>query len=409
MVDRVLRFFNSLKLTVVLLCAGLVLIFFGTLAQEPMGLYQAQARFFKVFFVDHAAMAAGLWKASDFLSLQLPPPEHDFLFGGTRVPVFPGGYLIGMVLLINLVVAHLKRFQSTKKKIGIHLIHGGIVLLLLGQLLTDAFSNESAMRLAEGESKNYSQDFHANELVVIDTSNPQQDEVISIPEELVAKKKEIRDRRLPVTLRIREYWPNSWLLEQPTNNSVAISVTQGLGTGVHLLPLQPATSMDERNLPSAIVEVVTPQGSLGTWLVSSQSGAKQEFTYQNKTYELAMRFTRYYKPFQMKLLEFTHEKYRGTEIPKNFASRVRIQRPDTKEDREVLIYMNNPLRYNGETYYQAGFDENNDRLVNKVTILQVVHNPSWLTPYFSCVLVALGMIYQFASHLIGFAMKRRSV
>ena len=408
MVDRVLKFFNSLKLTVVLLCAGLILVFFGTLAQEPMGLYQAQARFFKVFFVDHAAMTAGLWKASHFLSMRLPPPTQDFLFGDTRVPVFPGGYLIGIVLLVNLVVAHLKRFPSTKKKIGIHLIHGGIVLLLLGQLLTDAFSVESAMRLAEGESKNYAQDFHANELVVIDTSNSQTDEVISIPEARIAKKKEIRDRKLPVTLRIREYWPNSWLLQQPTNNSVAIAVTQGLGAGLHLLPLKPTTSMDERNLPSAIVEVVTPQGSLGTWLLSSQSSAKQAFTYQNKTYELAMRFTRHYKPFHLELLEFTHEKYRGTEIPKNFASRVRIQRPDTKEDREVLIYMNNPLRYNGETYYQAGFDENNDRLANKVTILQVVHNPSWLTPYFSCVLVALGMIYQFASHLIGFAMKRRS-
>jgi ResB-like family len=408
MVDRVLKFFNSLKLTVALLCAGLVLVFFGTLAQEPMGLYEAQARFFKVFFVDHAAMAAGLWKATHFLSMRLPPPGHDFLFGDARFPVFPGGYLIGTVLLINLVVAHLKRFQSTKKKIGIHLIHGGVVLLLLGQLLTDAFSSESAMRLAEGESKNYSQDFRANELVVIDTSNPQHDEVVAIPEERVAKKKEIRHEKLPVTLRIHQYWQNSWLLEQPTNSSVPLSVTQGLGKGLHLLPLKAAVSMEERNVPSAIVEVVAPQGSLGTWLVSSQSSAQQEFSFQNKTYQLSMRFTRHYKPFHLKLLEFTHEKYRGTEIPRNFASRVRIQRPETREDREVLIYMNNPLRYNGETYYQAGFDENNDQLVNKVTILQVVRNPSWLTPYFSCVLVALGMIVQFVMHLVGFVMKRRS-
>jgi len=385
MVDRILKFFNSLRLTVVLLCAGLVLVFVGTLAQVDEGLYAAQARYFKSWFISSPTVF------------------------GAKVPiVLPGGYLIGTLLLINLVVAHLKRFQSTKKKIGIHLIHGGIVLLLLGQLLTDAFSTESAMRLAEGESRNYSQDFHANELVVIDTSNPEHDDVISIPEGLVAKKKEIRHQKLPVTLRVHQYWPNSWLLNEPTNNSIPISVTQGLGSGLHLLPLKPTVAMDERNLPSAVIEVVTPQGSLGTWLVSSQSGAEQKFTHQNKTYELAMRFQRHYKPFHLKLLEFTHEKYRGTEIPRNFASRVRIQRPAMKEDREVLIYMNNPLRYNGETYYQAGFDEKNDQLVNKVTILQVVHNPSWLTPYFSCVLVALGMIVQFVSHLVGFAMKRRS-
>ena len=165
--------------------------------------------------------------------------------------------------------------------------------------------------------------------------------------------------------------------------------------------------MEQRNIPSAIVEVVTPQGSLGTWLVSSQTSRKQEFRYQDKTYQLAMRFKRYYKPFDLTLLKFAHDRYRGTDIPKNFASRVQIRRASTGENREVEISMNKPLRYNGETFYQAGFDEHNDERERKITILQVVHNPSWLTPYFSCVLVALGMIVQFASHLIGFA-KRRS-
>jgi hypothetical protein len=385
MVERILKFFNSLKLTVALLSVGLVLVFIGTLAQVHEGLYQAQARYFKSWFI-----------------------SSPMIFGSKVPIILPGGYLIGTLLVINLVVAHLKRFQSTKKKIGIHLIHGGIVLLLLGQLLTDAFSTESAMQIAETESKNYSEDFHANELAIVDTSNAEHDQVISIPERLVATQNEIRDQRLPVTLRIHRYWMNSWLSAQPTNNSIPISVTQGIGSGVHLLPLTPTASSEERNLPSAIVEVITPERSLGTWLLSSQSSAKQEFSYQNKTYQLAMRFTRYYKPFSLKLIDFAHERYRGTDIPKNFASRVRIQRPGTGEDREVLIYMNNPLRYNGETYYQAGFHPDNDNLEHKITILQVVHNPSWLTPYFSCVLVAIGMIVQFASHLVGFAMKRRS-
>jgi hypothetical protein len=66
--------------------------------------------------------------------------------------------------------------------------------------------------------------------------------------------------------------------------------------------------------------------------------------------------------------------------------------------------MNSPLRYAGETYYQADWDHEDDR----GTILQVVHNPSWLTPYFSCVLVGMGLIVQFASHLFGFTLKRRT-
>jgi hypothetical protein len=91
----------------------------------------------------------------------------------------------------------------------------------------------------------------------------------------------------------------------------------------------------------------------------------------------------------------------GTKIPKNFSSRVEIKRPDTGEDREVLIYMNNPLRYSGETYYQASFFPDDSG-----TILQVVRNPSWLTPYVACVMVAAGLLIQFLSHLVGFAKKR---
>jgi len=50
----------------------------------------------------------------------------------------------------------------------------------------------------------------------------------------------------------------------------------------------------------------------------------------------------------------------GHRDPKNFSSRVRVLRPEAGEDREVLIYMNNPLRYAGETFYQASFAPDND-------------------------------------------------
>jgi cytochrome c biogenesis protein ResB len=117
-----------------------------------------------------------------------------------------------------------------------------------------------------------------------------------------------------------------------------------------------------------------------------------------------MRFTRYYKPFSLELRQFRHDKYLGTDIPKNFSSRVRIQNPQTKEDREVLIYMNNPLRYGGETFYQSGYDERDP----KVTILQVVRNPGWLTPYISCTLVSVGLCMQFFSHLRNYMAQRRA-
>ena len=75
--------------------------------------------------------------------------------------------------------------------------------------------------------------------------------------------------------------------------------------------------------------------------------------------------------------------------------------PSTGDDRDILIYMNNPLRYRGETFFQASFEPG-----DRGTILQVVRNPASITPYVACSLVALGLITQFLMHLIGFARKR---
>src|SRR3954451_5379007 len=109
--NKVIDFFTSLRLTVVCLGLGLVLIFWGTLAQVDLGLYKAQNEFFRSFFIYWGPKGAA-WK----------------------VPIFPGGYFVGGLLLINLVTAHFKRFKFTRKKLGIWMVHIGVILLLLGQL-----------------------------------------------------------------------------------------------------------------------------------------------------------------------------------------------------------------------------------------------------------------------------------
>ena len=91
--------------------------------------------------------------------------------------------------------------------------------------------------------------------------------------------------------------------------------------------------------------------------------------------------------------KFRHDVYPGTEIPKNFSSLVRLSNPTSGEERDVLIYMNQPLRYQGRTFYQSGFEG------ETVTILQVVQNPGWMMPYISCVIITLGLLVHFAISL----------
>jgi cytochrome c biogenesis protein ResB len=155
-------------------------------------------------------------------------------------------------------------------------------------------------------------------------------------------------------------------------------------------------------MPTAHIELSAPGGSLGVWTASLWIDAVQSFQYEGKTYEIAMRPARYYRPFALELNKFSHDKYMGTEIPKNFSSDVHVTNMVTGESRNVRIYMNNPLRYGGETFYQSGYDERDPR----ITILQVVRNPTWLTPYFSCALVGLGLTVQFLTHLLGFVKRK---
>ena len=54
----------------------------------------------------------------------------------------------------------------------------------------------------------------------------------------------------------------------------------------------------------------------------------QEFRHENRTWQIALRVRRIYQPFSLTLLKFSHDRYAGTEIPKNFSSHVRLTTPD---------------------------------------------------------------------------------
>lgn len=377
MLKTLFNAFSSLKLTVACLVLGCVLVFWGTLAQVHAGLYKAQNEFFRSFFI--------YWQPA----------------GGLKIPFFPGGYLLGTVLLINLLAAHLRFYQPGKKKIGIMLIHVGVVLLLVGQMMTDALARESALHLRIGQAKNYSEAQRDYELAVTDTTDNGLKKVVAIPASLLARQGEAGSAELPFTVRVKTYYANSDLSETAMPGSKQIQTTSGLGNGFWWRELPRETAMDRVDMPSAIVEITDARNVPHTFLVSTLLDQPQPFTYNGRNYEMQLRQKRYMMPFSLKLLEFHHDNYPGTDIPKNFSSRVRLDNPQTGEDREALIYMNNPLRYGGLTFYQASYDPDDGG-----SVLQVVRNPGWLTPYLSCLLVGAGLIYQFLSHLVPF-LKRR--
>jgi cytochrome c biogenesis protein ResB len=376
--DRFYKFFTSVRLAVALLALGAILVFWGTIAQVKLGLYQAQHEFFRSFFI--------YWQ-----------PTGSKL----RIPIFPGGYLVGGLLLINLFCAHLRYYRPGLKRFGIALIHIGVVLLLLGQLGTDLLAKESFMRIQEGATSNYSESNSHWELAVIDTTDSD-DKVVAIPTTLLAKGAEIAHAEMPFKLRVKEFHQNSALSQEAEAGFERVQADNATSAAIWWRGLPLITEMNNRDVPSAIVELAR-EGERKTFLVSGQFKRAPALAFGGRTYQLAVRPTRYYKPFSLRLIDFRFDRYPGTEIPKNFSSRVRVLRPETNEDREVTIRMNEPLRYGGKTFFQASWDE----ATEKATILQVVDNPGWLTPYLACVIVAVGMLWQFSAHLFGFARKTK--
>src|SRR5205814_8298100 len=193
------------------------------------------------------------------------------------------------------------------------------------------------------------------------------------------------------------------MLSQADSDARPIA-NQGPGAMIAVEPMARTTAQDERDVPTAAIEILPKDSgdALGTWLVSDALGAPQGFSCGGRTWKIAMRTARYYKAYSVTLQKFTHERSAGTDIPKNFASKVTLIDPERNVSRDVLIYMNHPLRYRGETFYQAGFQQ-----YDRATILQVVHNPSFLAPYVACVIVAVGLLVQFGFHLVGFSRQRR--
>ncbi len=361
---------GSMKLAIFCLVLLMVLVVYCTLAQVHLGTFGA---------VD-------LYIRSMFLYWTVPGV-------GWKIPVFPGGGLVGLLLAANLMTALVLRIEFRAHKLGLLLAHVGLLLLVIGEFITGSFAVESALAIEEGFTRNYSESQREMELALIDVTDAESDTVFSVPAALLKAKRDIVDPRLPVRFRVKRYYPNSQLRERGGGSGIPPAATAGIGQRLDVVEMPVVMADDQVNTVSVFIEVQANGTSLGTWLLSSDLNP-QVLTHGGHRYTLAIRPTRYYLPFSLTLKDFTHDVYPGTDIPKNFSSLVRLNDPQRGEDRDVLIYMNHPLRYRGLTFYQASFGKN-----DTLSVLQVVRNPGWLLPYASCVLVAIGLLIHFLLQL----------
>jgi hypothetical protein len=448
---------SSLRLTVTLLGMSIFLVFAGTLAQVDKGIWTVMEQYFRC------------WIAWIDLKIFF---SHDHPVPGSFP--FPGGRLLGAVLLVNLLISHASRINvvargprlliglatlavglvtswvvishvfdldSTQKvsnpslrvtyqliygggagailyvacwllfqrKAGIVLLHTGVVILMLSELSTSLLAKEGQMSIFEGQSINYVEDTRSVELAIIDSSNPKFDEVFVVPKSRLESTGTIKIEGLPIEIETSEslFMKNGSL--EPVRGGESNPATRGAGLRWKAVDRPESSGVDTSgrvDLPATYVKLRGPGGSdLGTWLVSiplTMDKGAQIVNADGREYRLLLRFQRTYKPYSLYLYSFRFDRYAGTDTPKDYSSFIRLEDPERDVTRDVRIWMNNPLRYRGDTLYQSSFDA----ATEKGTVLQVVENRGWMAPYVGCMIVAIGLLGQFQLHLLQFLKKR---
>jgi hypothetical protein len=94
--------------------------------------------------------------------------------------------------------------------------------------------------------------------------------------------------------------------------------------------------------------------------------------------------------FDLKLLKFNMDKYQGTERAASYQSLV-----DVPGVGETLISMNEPLKHNGLTFYQASFQTDPNTGQPNASILSVNYDPGRWIKYLGSLILSLGVIWLF--------------
>ncbi len=528
---QVVGVLGSLKLTVALFAASLIIVLVGTLAQDEMNMLEVKQQYFLCWVT--------LLNFDDFFPQAFLP--HETPFRGA-IP-FPGGALIGVMLMINLVAAKATRFsvhasggrlaagigfivagfvvagliiqtghssdglqgnppmeyhefwswvlaalaamsvgsaiaaartqrpayravlasiavgfagfiwysisqqwrvgdpglrivwQLTKgvgaglvllvgcrllfdKQGGNVLLHLGVGLLMVGQFVFGDRQLEQQLSLVEGESTNTFVNTDAVELVLIE-KGASADRVTAVPASRLlaaaSSNELIKDDSLPVNIRVLEYFVNSDFDDIGETNLA--NTGTGLKTAVIDMP-KSGGAESKINVASAYVELVDKESgeSIGKHMVSQLlSDRKQLFnsssgdmfdsvTVGETHYDLGLRFHREVKPYWVQLVDVKRTDYTGSSMVKDYSSFIRIVDTETGKESRERVWMNNPLRYRGETFYQSTYNSLSNG--KEMTGIQVVRNSGWLIPYVACGITALGMLAHFLGTLTRFLNRR---
>jgi hypothetical protein len=387
---------GSLRLSVALFGLLTLITWAGTIAQETIGLQQAQREYFESWLVFRRA-------------------------GDLVLPVLPGGMSLITALFVNLLVGGLLRLLPRLRArahgrarglrlasgCGVAITHLGIAALLLACLAKYRLAEEGGIQLFEGQSTSEFVSYEDWEIVVHERIEAGLLREHLVPSAAFADRQDGRSLRLrapglPFELLVSDFAPHAEVRRGPAPPGSGLPTVDGF----HLRPLAPQTEW-ERNVAGCLVRVLRgPDAEPEPGILWGLAQHPLAVAVDGRSFGIGLRRQRSPLPFRLQLDSFTHRTWPNTTIPREFASEVTLLDEGGTERRQIR--MNEPLRRDGVVVYQASFGPAaGDPGGPRFSGLSVVRNPADAWPWYTLYAIATGMLLHFVARMALFVRDQR--
>lgn len=366
--------------TILLLLLGL-LTWFATLEQIDKGLYPTLNKYFH-------------WKSVFLL------PEIK----GKIVPLpLLGGYWAGALLLVNLTLGGVIRIRKGWRHAGNLISHLGIIFMLVAGGVAHHFSERGNMAVGEGESSNVAEDYFEYVVEVAEIKVGKADAIHVIRgRDLVdltdGAGRVFKFPNLPFDLEIAGYM----------KHAIPVSLAERAPTlgerdadGYYLMA-KPDEINAEANTAACYARVVNRDGTKAEpFILAGASFHPFTVRHDERVFTVDMRKRLWPMPFTLQLDEFTAAFHPGTMKPSKFVSK--ITRLENGSEAKVTIQMNEPMRYEGLTFFQASYGPPGAGPGQRMySVFEVVKNPADKWPEYSLYIVSFGMLVTFLTKFGGY-------
>jgi hypothetical protein len=371
--------------TVTLLLLGL-LTWLATLEQVDNGLYQTLDKYF----------------STDLKNAFLLPEIN-----GKVVPFpLPGGYWLCAILLVNLILGGIIRIRKGWEHYGNLVSHFGIIFLLLGAGVTYHYSERGNMAVVEGGTSNVAEDYleYVVEVAEIKGGQPTNIQVIrgkDLTDLADAKSRTFRMPALPFDLELRGYLKNCVPVSSIER---APDRQQYVSDGYFLMekPKPAKAEAAEQFTAGCYAQIVTRDAKKSLpFILAGASFYPFSYRHEDRVFTVSMHKRLWSMPFNLKLDQFTADFHPGTTMAAKFVSKV--TRTENGSEAKFTIQMNEPMRYEGLTFFQASYRTSPGQKMSSV--FEVVKNPADQWPKYSLIIVAIGMAITFLIKLFSFLVR----